>query len=120
MNLSRTQPELGLNRLEVTNMIQNRMSCDSVTVYYDRSMMAYNYDVTEECQYLDTLRNNGFKIIKSSITYHKWKKKGKWYRKFKNYVWISDISTRQRYDFYFDYVPNLDKWCLTSINKYRF
>ncbi len=121
MNLCQSHSEVGLNRVEVTNMIQIRMSCDSVSKYFDlRGPYAYNYDVKSECRYLDTLRNNGFKITKSMLEYFKWKKNGKWFHKFQNAVMVVDLKTKQLYIFFFTYVPNIDKWCLTTINKHRF
>ena len=118
MNLSQTHADVEINKAEVMNMIQNRMSCDSVVMYYDLSTIPYNYDVKEECKYLETLKNNGFKITTSLLQVDP-SGKSKWYYEFRNGVMVKDLKTKAYYSFCFIYVPKTNKWCLFSIAKQR-
>ena len=117
INLCQTQADVGLHKLEVTNMIQNGMSCDSVVMYYDRTRMASNYDVKLDCRYLDTLKNNGFKILRSVLEYTKDKVNSKWQYIFYNSVRLRDLKTKTWYSFDYVYVAEIDKWRLYNIIK---
>ncbi len=116
INLCQTQTDVGLHKLEVTNMIQNRMNCDSVSKYfYLRGEYPYNYDLKSECRFLDTLRNNGFKILRSVLKYTKDKVNSKWQYKFYNLVRLDDLKTKRSYSFKYIYVAEIDKWRFCQI-----
>ena len=120
MNLSQTHADVEINKAEVMNMIQNGMSCDSVSKYFDlRGEYPYNYDLKSECRYIDTLKNNGFRITTSILQVDLRGKKSKRYYKFTNWVLVEDLTTKFMYTFSFTYVPNINKWCLRRIVKPR-